>query len=64
LRHGRRHAERKAIVLIGRAGTVIGDALHLRHVLTRPVVAEDEGSLMADVVMRVEDARRRAVDVR
>jgi hypothetical protein len=31
--------------------------LRLRHVLARPVVAEDEASLTADVIMRVEDAR-------
>jgi hypothetical protein len=48
------------ILLIGLAGVAIGTALHLRHLLARPVVAEDEASLTADVIMRVEDARELA----
>ena len=32
-------------------------AVQLRHLLVRPVVADDEASLTADVVMRIEDAR-------
>lgn len=36
-------------------------ALQLRHLLTRPVVADDEASLTADVIMRVEDARDASV---
>ncbi|MFB4314942.1 hypothetical protein [Actinomadura sp. 21ATH] len=31
--------------------------MQLRHLLRRPVVAEDEESLTADVIMRIEDAR-------
>jgi hypothetical protein len=31
--------------------------VQLRHVLAHPVVADDEASLTADVLMRVEDAR-------
>jgi len=47
------------ILLIGLAGVAAGIVVQLHDVLTRPVVAEDEDSLAADVVMRVEDARER-----
>ncbi|WP_326550991.1 hypothetical protein [Micromonospora sp. NBC_01813] len=46
-----------AVVLIGLAGAGAGLVLQLRQVLTAPAVAEDETSLTADVIMRVEDAR-------
>ena len=46
-----------AVVLIGLAGAGAGIVLQLRQVLTSPAVAEDETSLTADVIMRVEDAR-------
>ena len=45
------------IVLIGLAGAAAGIAMQLRQVLASPAVAEDEASLTADVIMRVEDAR-------
>jgi hypothetical protein len=45
------------VMLVGLAGVAAGFTLQLRDLLMRPVVAEDEASLMADVVMRVEDAR-------
>ncbi|WP_327039666.1 hypothetical protein [Micromonospora maris] len=45
------------VVLIGLAGSAIGTVMQLRQVLASPVVAEDEASLTADVIMRVEDAR-------
>ncbi|MFC4535332.1 hypothetical protein [Sphaerisporangium dianthi] len=45
------------VLLIGLAGVAAGAALRLRDLLARPVVAEDEVSLMADVIMRIEDAR-------
>ncbi|MFF5110003.1 hypothetical protein [Streptosporangium sp. NPDC000509] len=45
------------IVLIGLLGVTAITAMQLRHLLRRPVVAEDEESLTADVIMRVEDAR-------
>lgn len=45
------------VMLVGLAGVAAGFVLQLRDLLVRPVVAEDEMSLMADVVMRVEDAR-------
>lgn len=45
------------ILLIGLCGVAVGTAVQLRHVLTHPVVADDEVSLTADVIMRVEDAR-------
>jgi hypothetical protein len=45
------------IVLMGLFGVAAGTAVQVRHLLTRPMVAADEHSLMADVVMRVEDAR-------
>ncbi|MCM4076302.1 hypothetical protein [Paractinoplanes hotanensis] len=45
------------IMLIGLCGVAAGTAVQLRHVLTHPVVADDESSLKADFLMRVEDAR-------
>ncbi|SDI36964.1 hypothetical protein SAMN05421505_14635 [Sinosporangium album] len=45
------------VLLIGLLGMTAVIAVQLRHLLRRPVVAEDEESLTADVVMRVEDAR-------
>ncbi|WP_067812727.1 hypothetical protein [Actinomadura kijaniata] len=44
-------------VLIGLAAAGAGTILQLRQVLASPAVAEDEVSLTADVIMRVEDAR-------
>jgi hypothetical protein len=49
------------ILVIGLCGVAVGTAVQLRHVLTHPVVADDEGSLKADFLMRVEDAREVAV---
>ncbi|PRX23004.1 hypothetical protein [Actinoplanes italicus] len=49
------------ILLIGLCGVAAGTAVQLRHVLAHPVVADDEGSLKADFLMRVEDAREVAV---
>jgi hypothetical protein len=49
------------VLLIGLCGLAVGIAVQLRHVLTHPVVADDEVSLTADVLMRVEDARVGAV---
>jgi hypothetical protein len=46
-----------AALLIGLAGGSAAIAVRIRHLLTRPVVAEDAESLTADVVMRIEDAR-------
>jgi hypothetical protein len=45
------------VLLAGLFGVAVGIALQLRDLLARPVVAEDEISLTADVIMRVEDAR-------
>ncbi|NUP01121.1 MAG: hypothetical protein HOV96_36370 [Nonomuraea sp.] len=45
------------VLLIGLLGATAIVAMQLRHLLRRPVVAEDEDSLTADVIMRVEDAR-------
>lgn len=45
------------VVLIGLAGAGVGVIMQLRQVLASPAVAEDEASLTADVIMRVEDAR-------
>ncbi|GLX05084.1 hypothetical protein [Microbispora sp. NBRC 16548] len=45
------------VLLIGLLGVTAITAVQLRHLLRRPVVAEDEESLTADVIMRVEDAR-------
>lgn len=50
-----RHAA--VVLLVAVAGVGVGEALQLRELLARPVVAEDEISLTADVIMRVEDAR-------
>lgn len=50
-----RHAA--VVLLVAVAGVGVGAALQLRELLARPVVAEDEVSLTADVIMRVEDAR-------
>ncbi|WP_312888404.1 hypothetical protein [Nonomuraea rhodomycinica] len=49
------------VLLIGLAGVGAGVVVHLRDLLARPVVAEDEVSLTADVIMRIEDAREVAV---
>ena len=49
------------ILLIGLCGVAAGTAVQLRHVLTHPVVADDEGTLKADFLMRVEDAREVAL---
>jgi len=49
------------ILLIGLCGLAVGIAVQLRHVLTHPVVADDEVSLTADVIMRIEDVRIGAV---
>jgi len=48
------------VLLVGMAGVAIGTGLRFRELLARPVVAEDEVSLTADVIMRVEDAREAA----
>jgi len=45
------------VVLIGLAGAGAGILMQLRQVLATPAVAENEASLTADVIMRVEDAR-------
>ncbi|MFG2005485.1 hypothetical protein ACGFNU_40685 [Spirillospora sp. NPDC048911] len=45
------------IVLISLAGVGAGIVMQLRQVLASPAVADDEASLTADVIMRVEDAR-------
>lgn len=45
------------VVLISLAGAGAGILSQLRQVLASPAVAEDEASLTADVIMRVEDAR-------
>jgi hypothetical protein len=45
------------VVLIGLAGAGVGIIMQLRQVLASPAVAQDEASLTADVIMRVEDAR-------
>ena len=49
------------ILLIGLGGLAAGVVVQLRHLLTYPVVADDQASLTADVIMRVEDARVGAV---
>jgi hypothetical protein len=49
------------ILLIGLSGIAVGAVVQLRHVLTHPIVADDEASLTADVIMRVEDAREVAM---
>jgi hypothetical protein len=45
------------VVLISLAGAGAGIIMQLRQVLASPAVAEDEASLTADVIMRIEDAR-------
>ncbi|MFI0453951.1 hypothetical protein [Actinomadura sp. 6N118] len=45
------------VVLIGLAAAGAGTIMQLRQVLASPAVADDEASLTADVIMRVEDAR-------
>jgi hypothetical protein len=45
------------VVLISLAGAGVGTIMQLRQVLAGPAVADDEASLTADVIMRVEDAR-------
>jgi hypothetical protein len=45
------------VVLISLTGAGAGTIMQLRQVLASPAVAEDEASLTADVIMRVEDAR-------
>ncbi|GAA4586171.1 hypothetical protein GCM10023194_31590 [Planotetraspora phitsanulokensis] len=45
------------VLLVAVAGVAAGSVLQLRDLLARPVVAEDEVSLTADVIMRIEDAR-------
>jgi hypothetical protein len=45
------------VVLISLAGVAVGTIMQLRQVLASPAVAEDEVSLTADVIMRIEDAR-------
>ncbi|MFI6734129.1 hypothetical protein ACIBI9_14460 [Nonomuraea sp. NPDC050451] len=45
------------VLLVAVAGVGVGAVLQLRELLARPVVAEDEVSLTADVIMRIEDAR-------
>ncbi|MFF3855608.1 hypothetical protein [Micromonospora sp. NPDC002575] len=54
-----RHAA--VVLLIGLCGVAVGMVVQLRHIVTHPVVADDEVSLTADVIMRVEDARDVAV---
>ncbi|MGW4423251.1 hypothetical protein [Streptosporangium sp. NPDC004631] len=49
--------QRAVVLLIGLLGVTAIIAMQLRHLLRHPVVAEDEESLTADVIMRVEDAR-------
>jgi hypothetical protein len=48
---------RAIVVLISLAGAGAGVLMQLRQVVASPAVAEDETSLTADVIMRVEDAR-------
>ncbi|MFC4495801.1 hypothetical protein ACFPA8_16865 [Streptomyces ovatisporus] len=45
------------VLLIGLCGVAVVMVVQLRHVLTHPVVADDEASLTTDFIMRVEDAR-------
>ncbi|MFI1379818.1 hypothetical protein [Embleya sp. NPDC020886] len=45
------------VLLIALCGVAVGMVVQLRHILTHPVVADDEVSLTADLIMRVEDAR-------
>jgi hypothetical protein len=50
-----RHAA--AVLLVAVAGVGAVAAMQLRELLAQPVVAEDEVSLTADVIMRIEDVR-------
>ncbi|MFF5232918.1 hypothetical protein [Dactylosporangium sp. NPDC000521] len=45
------------ILLVAVLGVAAGTVVQLRHLLTSPVVAEDETSLAVDVILRLEDAR-------
>jgi hypothetical protein len=45
------------VMLIGVCGVGVGMGVQLWHLLTHPAVADDEVSLTADAIMRVEDAR-------
>jgi hypothetical protein len=45
------------LVLVSLAGIGAGLVMQLRQVVASPAVADDEASLTADVIMRVEDAR-------
>ena len=45
------------VLLTGVCGVGALAAVQVRHLLARPVVADDEASLAADVIMRIEDAR-------
>ncbi len=45
------------VVLVGLIGSGAGLIMQLRQVLASPAVAYDEGSLTADVIMRIDDAR-------
>ncbi|QYC42346.1 hypothetical protein Nocox_23715 [Nonomuraea coxensis DSM 45129] len=45
------------VLLVALAGVGAIAVLQVRDLLARPVVAEDEASLTADVIMRIEDAR-------
>lgn len=49
-----------AVVLVALCGVAAVTLIQLRHVLTRPAVADDEASLTADAVLRIEDAREAA----
>jgi hypothetical protein len=49
------------VLLIGLCGAAAATVVQLHHIVTHPVVADDEASLTADVIMRVEDAREVAV---
>ncbi|XVU26436.1 hypothetical protein ACQPZJ_05110 [Actinoplanes sp. CA-054009] len=50
-----------AVLLIGLCGVALVGVVQLRQLLTCPAVADDEDSLTADAVMRVEDAREAVV---
>lgn len=45
------------VLIVALCGVAANTAVQLHHVLTHPSVADDEGSLTADIVMRIEDAR-------
>ncbi len=48
------------MLLIGLCGVAVSTLVQLRHILNHPAVADDETSLAADTIMRVEDAREAA----